>query len=70
MRKWLIVLCSLTLALACNFPGFPRLSPALPPTETVTLEDLPGETEEDARAIADVVEHWSRERRVLGHDQR
>jgi len=48
MRRWLIVLCSLTLALACNFPGFPGLNPALPPTETVTPEDLPGETEDAA----------------------
>ena len=48
MRRWLIVLCSLTLVLACNFPGFPGLNPSLPPTETVILEDLPGETEDTA----------------------
>ena len=46
MRRWLIVLCSLTLVLACNFPGFPGVYPALPPTETMTPEDLPGETED------------------------
>ena len=46
MRRWLIVLCSLTLVLACNFPGFPGVNPALPPTETATPEDLRGETED------------------------
>ena len=46
MRRWVIVICSLTLALACNFPGFPGMNPLLRPTETVTPEALPGETED------------------------
>ena len=46
MRRWLVVLCSLTLVLACNFPGYPEANPALPPTKTVTPQDLPGETQD------------------------
>lgn len=46
MRRWLIILGSLTLALACNFPGFPELNPDLAPTETSPTTDLPGEIED------------------------
>jgi len=44
MRKWLIILCTLALALACNFPGFPAMGPTLPDAETTPPDVVPEDT--------------------------